>query len=68
MKEWKEMKKSERCLFSAKNVLLFHHYLSEDAGWKKAQAVCVQSKKLEFGFGDDSEQNQSVLWVLHRAI
>lgn len=27
---------------------------------KKAQAVCVQSKKLEFGLSDDSEQNQSV--------
>lgn len=35
---------------------------------KKAQAVCVQSKKLKFGFSDDSEQNQSVFWVLRHAI
>lgn len=36
-------------------------------GEKKTEAVCVQSKKLEFSSSDDSEQNQSV-WVFCRAI
>lgn len=65
--ESEEAKRSKRWLFSAKNVSLFHHYLSEDAGGKKikAEAVCVRKEKLEFGFSDDSEQNQSV-WVLRQ--